>query len=145
MAKKIFDKLNSDQLLREIKNLKSQIISINKSGEVAPEGCEIIAYKAKGKGGYYDYFKVESKKPIFLAEISLIPIVRLLPLLIKLSKFDCKKLICVKFTKYQHLGKPNTLRVLGWTLAITREKQIKALEKAIDSLRICRSITDTHH
>ncbi len=49
------------EIEQEIKFLSSQ-------GELAPEGCWIVRYQARGKGGTYWYYKWQSRSAIFVTK-----------------------------------------------------------------------------
>lgn len=37
-------------------------------GKIAPNGCWIVRYRARGKGGTYWYYKWQSPEPIFVTK-----------------------------------------------------------------------------
>jgi len=58
--------------LEELKYLFAQIDQeielLNQQGELAPPGCWIVRYRARGKGGTYWYYKWQSRKAIFVTK-----------------------------------------------------------------------------
>lgn len=46
----------------------SQEISQLRQTDVAPDGCWILRYQSRGKGGTYWYYKWQSKEPIFVTK-----------------------------------------------------------------------------
>lgn len=55
--------LSNEELSRD--ELMAIADEIRASGNIAPEDCWIQSYKARGKGGQYQYFKLMSKSAIF--------------------------------------------------------------------------------
>ncbi len=50
----------SDRLADAIAKLSSQIQQIESQGEVAPAGCCVLRYQARGKRGTYWYYKLQA-------------------------------------------------------------------------------------
>ncbi len=48
--------------------IKIEIALIEASRNLAPNGCWIVRYRAKGKGGAYWYYKWQSSEPIFVTK-----------------------------------------------------------------------------
>lgn len=60
------DKINrAERLLTTIATLEQQIKSIRTSGEVAPPGCHLARYQARGQYKAYWYYKLQAKEAIF--------------------------------------------------------------------------------
>lgn len=60
------DKINrADRLLATIATLEEQIKTIKASGEVAPKGCHLARYQARGQYKAYWYYKLQASLPIF--------------------------------------------------------------------------------
>ncbi|WP_258169524.1 hypothetical protein [Nostoc sp. 'Peltigera membranacea cyanobiont' N6] len=71
-----------------ITTLQLSIQQIQASGEIAPPGCCVLRYQARGKKQAYWYYKLHATKPIF-------------------STTQPNKL-----SKYKHLGKAGSLLIL---------------------------------
>lgn len=58
--------------LEELKSLLAQIDQeielLTQQGELAPPGCWIVRYRARGKGGTYWYYKWQSREAIFVTK-----------------------------------------------------------------------------
>jgi hypothetical protein len=48
--------------------LKEQIKNISASGEVAPKGCHLARYQARGQYKAYWYYKLQASEPIFVSK-----------------------------------------------------------------------------
>ena len=97
-----------DQLLKAKKDIEQEIQSIIASGQVAPGGCWIVRYLAKGRHHTCWYYKLQATKPIFL------------------TKTDGKG------SRYQHLGKAGSQAYLDALEQITRRAKIEALDRAVE-------------
>ncbi len=107
------DKINrADRLLATIATLEEQIKIISASGEVAPTGCHLARYQARGQYKAYWYYKLQAKEPTFP------------------SKKESGKL-----SRYQHLGAAGTEFHVEAVMMVIRRNQIDELQKAIDALR----------
>ena len=83
---------------------------IRDEGEIAPSGCWIVRYQAKGKkGGRYWYYKWMSHEPIFVT---------------KNGNPSC----------HQYLGKAGSEAYLKAVEALSRRGRIEALERAMSTL-----------
>lgn len=91
-------------------DIEQEIQSIIASGQVAPGGCWIVRYLAKGRHHTYWYYKLQATKPIFL------------------TKTDGKG------SRYQHLGKAGSQAYLDALEQITRRAKIEALDRAVEIL-----------
>jgi cell division protein FtsB len=100
----------TDQLLRTIERLESEIKVLQATGLVAPPGCWIVRYLAKGKRGEYWYYKLQANEAIF-------------PMKIK-----------GKYTKYKHLGKAGSNAYLIAVEQVATRAKIEGLQRAIDTL-----------
>lgn len=72
-AKKSFEK--SQDLETRLEKVQSLLQEIDKEietqtrqGDIAPNGCWIVRYRARGKGGTYWYYKWQSPEPIFVTK-----------------------------------------------------------------------------
>ena len=54
-------------LIAKREEINQEISTLNKS-DVAVNGCWIVRYRAKGKGGAYWYYKWQSSEPIFVTK-----------------------------------------------------------------------------
>ena len=108
-----FDKIDrAGRLLATIATLEQQIESIRASGEVAPKGCHLARYQARGQYKAYWYYKLQAQEPIFV------------------SKKESGKL-----SRYQHLGAAGTESHVQGVMMVIRRNQIDELQKSIDALR----------
>lgn len=107
------DKINrAERLLATIATLEQQIKDILASGEVAPPGCHLARYQARGQYKAYWYYKLQAQQPIFP------------------SKKELGKL-----SRYQHLGAAGTESHVRGVMMVIRRNQIDELQKSIDALR----------
>ena len=110
---KQLDKINrAERLLTTIATLEEQIKIISAEGEVAPPGCHLARYQARGQYKAYWYYKLQAKEPIFP------------------SKKESGRL-----SRYQHLGAAGTESHVQGVMMIIRRNQIDELQKSIDALR----------
>ena len=99
-----------DELKHLIKQLQQDIEDIRDEGEIAPSGCWIVRYQAKGqKGGRYWYYKWMSHEPIFITKNG-------------------------NPSQHQYLGKAGTEDYLKAVEALSRRGRIEALERAMSTL-----------
>lgn len=107
------DKINrAERLLATITTLEKQIQEIKASGEIAPTGCYLARYQARGQYKAYWYYKLQAPLPIFP------------------SKKEDGKL-----SRYQHLGAAGTQAHVDGMMMVIRRNQIDELQKSIDALR----------
>lgn len=107
------DKINrAERLLATIATLEEQIKSISASGEVAPKGCYLARYQARGQYKAYWYYKLQASEPIFTSK-----------------KGQGKP------SRYKHLGAAGTEAHVDGVLMVIRRVQIDELQKSIDALR----------
>jgi xanthine dehydrogenase molybdopterin-binding subunit B len=107
------DKINrAERLLATIATLEEQIKSISASGEVAPKGCYLARYQARGQYKAYWYYKLQAKQPMFTSK-----------------KGQGKP------SRYKHLGAAGTEAHVDGVLMVIRRVQIDELQKSIDALR----------
>ena len=106
------DIISRAELIQQaIATLQLSIQQIQASGEVAPPGCCVLHYQARGKKQAYWYYKLHATKPIF-------------------STTQPNKL-----SKYKHLGKAGSPAHIDAVLSVARRTQIDHLTSCIDSLR----------
>lgn len=107
------DKINrAERLLSTIATLEQQIKHIEVSGEVAPPGCHLARYQARGQYKAYWYYKLQAKEAIFP------------------SKKESGQ-----FSRYQHLGAAGTESHIDGLMMVIRRNQIDELQRSIDALR----------
>ena len=100
--------------LSELNFLQSQlqqdIKAIELEGEIAPSGCWIVRYQAKGKkGGRYWYYKWMSHNSIFITKKG-------------------------NPSRHQYLGKAGSAAYLKAVEALSRRGRIEALERAMSTV-----------
>lgn len=90
--------------------LEQEIQAIMTSLTPAPPGCWIARYLAKGRKGFYWYYKLQAQVPIF-------------PTLTE-----------GKLSKYKHLGKAGSKKYIDALSQITARSRIDALDRSIETL-----------
>ena len=107
------NKINrAERLLATIATLEEQIKSIRASGEVAPKGCHLARYQARGQYKAYWYYKLQAVEPIFTSK-----------------KGQGKP------SRYKHLGAAGTPAHVDGVMMVIRRVQIDELQKSIDALK----------
>ena len=107
------DKINrAERLLATIATLEEQIKHIRASGEVAPKGCHLARYQARGQYKAYWYYKLQAVEPIFVSKQG-----------------------AGKPSRYKHLGAAGTPAHVDAVQMVLRRVQIDELQKAIDALK----------
>ncbi|MBO3463546.1 hypothetical protein G7B40_039010 [Aetokthonos hydrillicola Thurmond2011] len=99
-----------DKLVSMKECLEQEIQAIITSCAIAPGGCWIARYLAKGRKGFYWYYKLQATEPIFPTKTS------------------------GKLSKYKHLGKAGSLAYLEALKQITARAKIEALARSIETL-----------
>lgn len=102
----------TDYLIKFLKQLEQEIQEILATGKVAPSGCWIVRYQARGRKGAYWYYKLQASVAIFP-----------------------KKNNQEEFSKYKHLGKAGSLAYLDTVEQLARRAKIEGLQQAIDTLK----------
>ena len=97
-------------LKAEYDRLRREIEAIRKTGEVAPEGINIVPYKVRE----YEYYKLVAKDSIFIGKNG-------------------------KKTKTQHLGDIDSLNYHKARMAINRRNAIKRLEDQRHRIKLLMS------
>ncbi|MBP5972513.1 hypothetical protein HW132_07155 [Brasilonema sp. CT11] len=100
----------TDQLVSTIERLEKEIKDLQATGLVAPPGCWIVRYLAKGKSGAYWYYKLQATQAIFPTKTK------------------------GTFTKYKHLGKAGSKAYLMAVEQVAIRAKIEGLQRAIDTL-----------
>ena len=99
-----------DKLADLKQRLEQGIRAIMALGAVAPGRCWIARYVAKGRKGFYWYYKLQATEPIFPTKTS------------------------GKLSKYKHLGKAGSKAYLDAVEQITARAKIEALARSIETL-----------
>ncbi|ACK71042.1 hypothetical protein PCC7424_5651 (plasmid) [Gloeothece citriformis PCC 7424] len=100
-----------NNITKLISTYEQQIKDILELGEVAPPGCWIVRYQARGRKTHYWYYKLHSTEKIF-------------------STRDPDKK-----TKYKHLGKAGSPAFLEGVASVERRAHIDGLSRAIQTLK----------
>lgn len=112
MPTKADDVIARAELLQQaIATLQLQIQQIKVSGEVAPPGCCVLRYQARGKNRTYWYYKLHATQRIFPTRKP------------------------NKLSKYKHLGKSGSPAHIDAVMQVARRTQIDYLQSCIESLR----------
>jgi hypothetical protein len=104
----------ADLISAAIVTISSEIQRIEATGVVAPPGCCVLRYQARGKERTYWYYKLQATEPIFPTPSG-------------------------KMSKYKHLGKGGTTAHIDALMSVTRRTQIEALQRTLASLHQCWS------
>ena len=102
----------AERLLKTITILEESIRQIKGSGELAPHGCYVARYQARGQKKAYWYYKLHAHTPIF-------------------PKVKCPE----QLSRYLHLGGAGTAEHVEAVLQVLRRVQVEELQKAIHSLK----------
>ena len=101
----------AERISATIALLQAQKSEIEASGVVAPPGCSVARYQAKGQKHHYRYYQFRASHAIFP----------------KTNKEN-------EYSRFQHLGKAGSQSHIDGVLAVVRRVQIDELTKAIDGL-----------
>lgn len=99
----------AERISAAIATLKAQIKLVEASGEIAPAGCCVLRYQARGKQGTYWYYKLHATAAIFP------------------TKSD-------QMSKYKHLGKAGSAAHIEALMQVSRRTQIEGLQRTVDAL-----------
>ena len=102
----------AERISAAIALLQAQKFEIERSGVVAPPGCSVARYQAKGAQHHYWYYQLRANRAIFP----------------KTNKEN-------EYSRFQHLGKAGSRAHIEGVLAVIRRSQIDELTKAIDELK----------
>ncbi|MFB2836769.1 transposase, partial [Floridanema evergladense] len=97
---------SAERISVALAELKAQIQLLESSGEVAPDGCYVLRYQARGKQGTYWYYKLHATTPTFPTKSG-------------------------KKSKYKHLGKAGSDAHIEALMQVTRRTQIEILKRTI--------------
>ncbi len=111
MTKKNSQELESraDRLADALKILQNKMELIKKEGEIAPPGCCILRYQARGKAQTYWYYKLQATEKIFPTKSG-------------------------ELSKYKHLGVAGSPAHVEAVMQMSRRTQLDALSRSFDSL-----------
>ncbi|CCQ55936.1 MULTISPECIES: hypothetical protein [Crocosphaera] len=111
MTKKANQELESraDRLADALKILQDKMELIKEEGEIAPPGCCILRYQAKGKAQTYWYYKLQATEKIFPTKTG-------------------------GLSKYKHLGVAGSPAHVEAVMQMSRRTQLDALARSFDSL-----------
>ncbi len=99
----------ANRISEAIVSIQKSIELLKSSGDIAPTGCCIVHYQARGNKKHYWYYKLQASEPIFPTKTG-------------------------KMTRYKHLGASGTEGNLEALLQINRRNQLDVLSKTLDSL-----------
>ena len=102
----------AERISATIALLQAQKSEIEASGIVAPPGCSVARYQAKGAQHHYWYYQLRANRAIF-------------------PKTKSEN----EYSRFQHLGKAGSQAHIDGVLAVVRRVQIDELTKAIDELK----------
>jgi hypothetical protein len=100
-----------DKVVSMKEHLEREVVDIHLSYQVAPPGCRIARYLAKGRRGYYWYYKLQTTMPVFS------------------TRSDGK------LSKYKHLGKAGSQAYMDAIEQMTARTKIEALDRSIEALK----------
>jgi hypothetical protein len=92
--------------------LESQIAEIERNEVVAPVGCYLARYQARGQKYRYWYYQLKAPEAIF-------------------QKMNNQN----EYSRFQHLGKAGSEAHIDGVLAVVRRNQIDELTRAIETLK----------
>ncbi len=104
----------ANRITEAIASIQKSIELLKSSGDIAPPGCCIVHYQARGHKKHYWYYKLQASEPIFPTKTG-------------------------KMTRYKHLGASGTEGNLEALLQINRRNQLDVLSRTLDSLMRCLS------
>ncbi len=104
----------ANRITEAIASIQKSIELLKSSGDIAPTGCCIVHYQARGHKRHYWYYKLQASEPIFPTKTG-------------------------KMTRYKHLGASGTDAHIEALLQINRRNQLDILSRTLDSLMRCLS------
>ena len=102
----------AERISAAIASLESQKAEIESSSLIAPVGCSIARYQARGQKYRYWYYQLKAQTAIF-------------------AKTKGEN----EYSRFQHLGKAGSQAHIDGVLAVVRRNQIDELTRAIESLK----------
>ena len=94
----------ADLISSALATISSQIQEIEATGAVAPPGCCVLRYQARGKDRIYWYYKLHATEPIFPTKSG-------------------------KMSKYKHLGKGGSPNHIDALMQVTRRTLSRRITK----------------
>ena len=104
----------ANRITEAIVSIQKSIELLKSSGDIAPTGCCIVHYQARGHKKHYWYYKLQASEPIFPTKRG-------------------------TMTRYKHLGASGTEAHIEALMQINRRNQLEALSRTLDSLMRCLS------
>jgi hypothetical protein len=104
----------ADRIADTLKILQDKIEQIKQEGEIAPPGCCVLRYQARGKTKTYWYYKLHATEPIFPTKSG-------------------------ELSKYKHLGAAGSAAHIEALMQVNRRNQLEGLSRSYESLIACWS------
>ncbi|MGK7937260.1 MAG: hypothetical protein AB4206_15955 [Xenococcaceae cyanobacterium] len=104
----------ANRISEAIASIQKSIELLESSGALAPPGCSIVRYQARGNKKHYWYYKLQASEPIFPTKSG-------------------------NMTRYKHLGASGTEAHIEALMQINRRNQLDANSRTLDSLMHCWS------
>ncbi len=60
----------ANRISEAIASIQKSIQLLESSGDIAPTGCCIVHYRARGSKKYYWYYKLQASEPIFRRKVA---------------------------------------------------------------------------
>jgi hypothetical protein len=102
----------AERIQAAIAELSRKKSEIEAEGELAPQGCYVARYQARGQKHRHWYYQLKTQTALF-------------------PKTDKNQ----EYSRFQHLGKAGTQAHIDGVLAVIRRVQIDELTKAIEGLK----------
>ena len=102
----------AERIQAAIAELSRLRADVEAQGDLAPSGCYIARYQARGQKHRYWYYQLKSKEAIFP-----------------------KTSVHNEYSRFQHLGKAGTTAHIDGVLAVVRRVQFDELTQAIEGLK----------
>ena len=102
----------AERITQAIAYLESQKAEIERNELIAPVGCYVARYQARGQKYRYWYYQLKAPEAIF-------------------PKMNQEN----EYSRFQHLGKAGSSAHIDGVLAVVKRNQIDELTRAIESLR----------
>jgi hypothetical protein len=103
-----------DSIKELFTSLEKDRETLRESGEIAPSGCWIVRYQARGTGGTYWYYKWQSHDPIFVT---------------KEGKMSCHK----------YIGKAGSPAFMKAVDMVMRRTKIEGLQQSLYTVELALS------
>ena len=102
----------ANRITEAIVSIQKSIELLESSGEIAPPGCCIVHYQARGHKKHYWYYKLQASEPIFPTKTG-------------------------KMTQYKHLGASGPEAHIEALLQINRRNQLDVLTNNLHLGKYC--------